>query len=141
VPHFFHFSFLNKFLLGYIYYTGVGFIVTIPIRLIVYISYFAPSSVPLNTLPCLSFQCRCMIFKIFWINTILHELYYWLKYQKLFYDLNHIIIKEIKCMPYTLAVFSLICKGRGTKQMSFSDFQTKSSFISLPQSQIHLKCH
>jgi hypothetical protein len=45
--------FLSLFLkLGYIHYTGCGgVIVTIPIRLILYSSYTAPSSLPLNPLP------------------------------------------------------------------------------------------
>jgi hypothetical protein len=36
-----HCNFLNKFLLGYVHDMG-GFIVTIPIRLTLYISYIAP---------------------------------------------------------------------------------------------------
>jgi hypothetical protein len=39
----------TKFSLEYIHYTGWG--VTIPIRLLLYISYIAPLSLPLNPLP------------------------------------------------------------------------------------------
>jgi hypothetical protein len=40
-----------KFFLGYIHYTGGEFVVTIPIRLMLYIIYIAPSSLPLYPLP------------------------------------------------------------------------------------------